>query len=183
MGVAASNSMSEAIIKPEQILLPFAAREYIDTRRACRILGLWWPSVTLTRMAETGLIEWLDMGKGSWKRVRYKTVVDFCDRLRDDHKIADRRPKLSPHLRHRDEDLLPFPLTDTITAQQALDALGFLKTDSLVRRIEEGCFDAYQLVPWAPTPWRVSRSSLIAYMDRLRSPAVTNKVYRGSPHF
>ncbi|MGO9731868.1 hypothetical protein [Mycobacterium sp.] len=108
------------------------------------------------------------------------------DRLREEHKIADRRPQLSgPYLRHRDEDLLPFPLKDTLRAQQALAALGFAKTHSLVLLIEEGRFEAYQLVPQGP--WRVSGSSLLAHLDRARGPAGDirrpYKVSSRSPHF
>ncbi|MGB8887124.1 MAG: hypothetical protein WCC87_10405 [Candidatus Korobacteraceae bacterium] len=177
--------MNAATNQSEQIVLPFAEREYIDARRACRILGVSYR--TLMRLAKSEHIEWLDHGKISWKRVRYKSVVDFCDRLREEHKIADRRPQLSAaYLRHRDEDLLPFPLRDTMTAQQALQVLGFAKTDSLVRLIEEGRFEAYQLAQQAP--WRVSRASLIAYLDRLRAPAPADdparyKVCGKSPHF
>ncbi|MGC2108233.1 MAG: hypothetical protein WA655_01870 [Candidatus Korobacteraceae bacterium] len=169
-----------------QIVLPFAEREYIDARRACRILGVSYR--TLMRLAMSGRVSWLDHGKLSWKRVRYKSVVNYCDRIREDHKIADQRPQLSaPYLRHKDEDLLPFPLQDTISAEQALEFLGFAKTDSLVRLIEEGRFEAYQLVPQAP--WRVSRRSLLSYLDRLRSPNPASsdprcyKVGDTSPHF
>jgi hypothetical protein len=159
--------MSDIIItKPEQILLPFAAREYIDTRRARRILGVSFP--TLTRLAKNGLVDWLDGGKDSWKRIRYQSVVDFCDRVREQHKIPERRPKLSnPHLRYRDEDLLPFPLSDTITAKHALELLGLTHRRSMVRLIEEGRFEGYQLV--AQSEWRVSRSSLLVYLDKRRA--------------
>lgn len=159
--------------------------EGIDAQRACRILGVSYR--TLMRLAKRRSIEWLDDGKLSWKRVRYNSIVNFCDRLRMDHKIADRRPQLSaPYLRHRDEDLLPFPLQDTMSAQEVLPVLGFAKTDSVVRLIEEGCFEAYQLVLHAP--WRVSRSSLLAYLDRVRGPASADdpyhyKVCGTSPHF
>ncbi len=168
----------------EQIVLPFAEREYIDSRRACRILGVSYR--TLMRLAASKHIEWLDYAKTSHKRVRYKSVVDFCDRLREQHKIVDRRPQLSaPYLRHRDEDLLPFPLKDTMTTEAVLVVLGFSQPDRLVMMIEEGQVEAYQIIPQGP--WRVSGSSLLAHLDRARGPAGDirrpYKVSSRSPHF
>jgi hypothetical protein len=157
-----------AVPESQQVLQPLAEKEYIDVARTARILGVHWR--TVRRLARAGRIEWLDYRKSSWKRVRYKSVVDYCDRLRQDHKIADRRPQLSaPYLRHKDEDLLPFPLRDSMTAGQALAILGYSQTESLVAMIEEGCFEAYQLVPQGP--WRVSRTSLLTYLDLVRSTA------------
>ncbi len=162
-------AVSETNPNPEQMALPFAAREYVDTRRACRILGVGYR--TLQRFVSNGQIEWVSLGKVSWKRVRYKSVVDFCDRIRQQHKIASRRPPLHPHLRHRDEDLLPFPLRDTMSSEEALAVLGLSNGNKGLRfaqMVEEGRFEAYQLIPQGP--WRVSRSSLLAYMERARSP-------------
>lgn len=162
--------------------------EGIESERACRILGVGYR--TLMRLAKSGLIEWFDSKKLSWKRVRYYSIVDFCDRLRVEHKIADRRPVLSlPYEHHRDENLLPFPLLDTVSGVEALAALGYAKTDSLVRLIKDGCFDAYQLIP--QSSWRVSCSSLRAYLVRANSrsnPAPPDDPYRykvsgASPHF
>lgn len=140
------------------------------------------------RLVDGELLEWHDFDKASWKRVRYNSIVVFCDRLRADYGIADRRPVLSPpYQRHQDEDLLPFPLQDTMGSQEARTALGYAKTDSLVRLIEARCFEAYQFTPQAP--WRVSRSSLVDHLDRSRSralaPADPNcyKVGTVSAHF
>jgi hypothetical protein len=169
-----------------ELLAPFAEKEYISSPRAQRILGI--SGITLSRLAASGCIEWVNYKKSSWKRVRYHSVVQFCDRLRDQHKIADRRPKLSaPYLRHRDVDLLPFPLTDTTTAEEACAALGYARVQSVVNLIEEGCFEAYQLVQLAP--WRISRSSLQAFIQKSRGggsrgpAAQAYKVPTTSPHF
>ena len=161
--------------EPQQRLLPFAEREYIDARRARHILGVSYR--TLRRMAHSGLIEWLDYHKPSWRRIRYKSVVDFCDRVRMQHKIADRRPQLSsPYLRHKDEDLLPFPLSDSASASEALAALGLANTETLVRMVEEGAFEAYQFVPQAP--WRVSRSSLQSFIEKSKAPGDSPHRYK-----
>jgi hypothetical protein len=77
--------------------------------------------------------------------------------------IEDRRPKLdNPMFRHRDEDLLPFPLEDTIFSAEARAALGYEDLRPLVFLIEEGHFDAYQL--FRESAWRISRSSFTAFL-------------------
>lgn len=145
-----------------QLLLAFAEKEYVDNHRARRILRVSPPA--LGRLAQMGRICWVDYGKASWKRVNYQSIVDYCDHLRRAHKIPDRRPPLEPpYLRYRDVDLLPFPWGDTVTAQQAARALGYEKVDSVVTRIEAGCFEAYQIVPGSN--WRVSRSSLLRFIE------------------
>jgi hypothetical protein len=157
-------------------IIPCAARgcvhgEGIDAHRACGILGVSYG--TLGRMVQGGMLEWADSEKLAWKRVRYYSIVEFCDRLRRDHSIRDRRLALSPgYVRHRDEDLLPFQLRDTMTAQEALSLLGLAKLHSLVRLHRNGCFDAYQFSPQAA--WRVSRSSLLSYLKQ--PPAHGGKV-------
>jgi hypothetical protein len=160
----------------EQSFLPFAEREYVSMRRAMSILGV--SEATLSRLVADGAVEWFNFGKTTWKRVRYQSLVEFCDRLRAQHRIESRRPPLvAPYLRYRDEDLLPFPLSDTIPSDQACAALGYTKTPPIVLLIEEGRFEAYQLVQRAP--WRISRSSLLAFINRSRT-AHTNK--RGGMH-
>lgn len=148
-----------------QLVLPFAEREFIDVPRAMRILGV--SGTTISRMANANppQIRWLDYGKNTWKRVHYHSVVEFCDRLRADFNIADRRPLLSaPYLRHRDEDLLPFPISDSINPVQATELSGCpIKT--LHKLIDEGAFEAYRLVEGAP--WRISMSTFSRYILKL----------------
>lgn len=151
-----------------QLLLPFAEREFIDVARCCRILGCSW--AVIARLTEAREIDLVDFRKRGWKRVRYASVVAYCDRLRDKYKIEDRRTPLSnPILRHRDAELLPFPLADMIGAKQACEALGFDRTTRLVRAMEEGAFEGYQLM--AESPWRISLSSLQRCLDRALAPA------------
>ena len=158
-------------------ITPLKESEYVDRRRACCILGI--SPRTLDRLTRSGWIEWVNYRKFSWKRIRYQSLVDYCDRLRASYRIADRRPQLSaPYLRHRDEDLLPFPLSDTMGAKEALSALGFSCTDSLVEMIEEGLIEAYQLVPQGP--WRISRRSLLDLIKKSRTPSVLDDPARYS---
>jgi hypothetical protein len=65
--------------------------------------------------------------------------------------------------RHRDEDLLPFPLRDTIPMAPVLEALGYYDNGPVVNLIEEGRFDAYKL----PNDyrWRISHSSFQRFLQ------------------
>ena len=96
-----------------QLLLPFAEREYVDMPRACRILGASWTAVV--GMAASGYLRLVDYRRNGHKRVHYATLVEHCNRLREEYAIPDRRPALACELlRYRDEDILPFALRDTI---------------------------------------------------------------------
>ena len=152
---------------PNQLILPFAEKEYVDMARTARILGI--SAFTVYRLAEMkdkggrSLLTLVSYRHYARRRVLYSSIVRFCDELRAKYGIADRRPALDhPMLRHRDEDLLPFPLTDTINSAEALRALGYEDLRPLVYLIEEGRFDAYQLVGWSP--WRISRSSFSRFI-------------------
>jgi hypothetical protein len=147
--------------RPEQQLPAFAEKEYIDSGRACKILGVS-PS-TLTRLAQMGFIQWMSYSS-SWKRVNYHSIVAYCDHLRRLHHIPDRRPPLGRGMRYRDADLLPFPLADTVSMQKTIRALGCESTKFVVARIEEGRFEAYQVVPMGS--WRISYTSLQHFIQR-----------------
>lgn len=67
-------------------------------------------------------------------------------------------------LRHRDEDILPFPLSDTIYSAEVLSALGYEDRRPLVNLIEEGRFDGYRLS--AEYMWRISRSSFLRFLKK-----------------
>jgi hypothetical protein len=149
--------------KPKpQLLLPFAEKEYIDMPRGQRILGVSWN--VLNRMAASGLIHLIEFRERGWKKIRYQSIVDHCDRLRTEYGIPDNRPQLSPMLRHRDEDLLPFPLRDTIGTSEALLALGLAKPESIIKICQEGPFWCYRV--HSTGPWRISLSSFNVYLER-----------------
>jgi excisionase family DNA binding protein len=151
-----------------QILLPFAEKEYVDVRRAGRILGIGPRDVLY--LYEWGLIEVIDYAKGKRKRVRYQSIVDLCDRLREKYSVRDRRPPLpSPIFRHRDEDLLPFPLADTAGVPEVTEVLGYGSAHPIYMMIEEGRFEAYRLSQ--RSPWRISRSSVAEYLKGVHGRA------------
>jgi hypothetical protein len=148
--------------------LPFAEKEYIDNRRAQRILGV--SDSGIDRMLGMGFISSINYGRHTWRRINYHSVVAYCDHLRRLHHIPDCRSPLSaPYLRYRDCELLPFPLADTASAKEAMRALGYIHHDGLVGRIEMGCFEAYQVVPHAK--WRISRSSLQRFLEQAKHQA------------
>ena len=156
----------------DQLLLPFAEREYVDVRRTCRILGVS-PRCVLD-LRERGIIEMIDYRFHARKRVRYQSIVDLCDRLRQRYAIPDTRPPLaSPMLRHRDVDLLPFPLTDTIDVLRALEVLGYVSKNPIYRMIEEGQFWSYRISDL--NPWRISKRSLGEFLLRARQPERTHR--------
>lgn len=114
-------------------------------------------------MAASGSVKTID--RGGPRLVHYLSVVELCDRIRMAYNLPDRRPQVSV-MRHRDEDLLPFPLRETIGAQTALRTLGLGQLEEVLRLIEQGRFEAYRLAPDAP--WRISRPSLLTYIEYTR---------------
>jgi hypothetical protein len=164
-------------LNDRQMLLPFAEREYIDVKRAARILGVSTWSVR--ELYASGLIRMIDYAKRKRKRVNYQSIVDLCDKVRERYCIKSRRPPLdAPFLRHRDADLLPFPLDDTIGIEQVATILGYSSTHPVYLMIEEGRFEAYQL--FNRSPWRISKSSLASYLETVRSRESMREFSRSS---
>lgn len=150
----------------DECITSFADKDYIDMRRAGSILGVSWQ--TVMRLTVSGMLEIIEYRrKYARKKVRYQSIVEFCDRLRNMYNIPDRRPPLVPPLRHRDEDLLPFPLRITMPSEEATAALG-LGDDALRKLIANCCFEAYQIVP-GRSQWRISRLSFCEYLEALRN--------------
>jgi excisionase family DNA binding protein len=111
-------------------------------------------------------------------RLLYSSIVRLCDQIRVKYNIPDRRPKLSnPILRHRDEDLLPFPWSDTMDTTEALTYIGYESRKTVYNLIEEGRFEAYRLV--GEMDWRISRSSFAAFLAALRNSAPKSGVPYG----
>ena len=145
----------------------FAGKEYVDVARTGAILGVSWR--TVMRLVQRGMLEVIDHRPRGWKKVCYGSIVDFCDRLRQHYKIPDRRPALSAlYLRHRDVDLLPFPLSVTMPMSEALAAIGLADRRGLRAMIEEGLFEAYRLMDAPGVPWRISRPSFVEWMNKVR---------------
>jgi hypothetical protein len=152
-------------MRDNQFLLPFAEKEHIDVNRTARILAV--STGTVYNLAAAGKIDLIDFRFHGKKRVRYQSVVDFCDELRIRHCIADRRPQLSNTIfRHRDEDILPFPISDTMSAEEATTLLAYESANHIREMCQEARFDAYQLIPDG-SPWRISKISFARYVASL----------------
>lgn len=145
-----------------QLRLPFPDIKTIDVARCCSILHV--VPATIYRLLRTPLDDDPEVmslhGYNTMRhapiRIEYASVVRFCDALRERHAIRDRRPE-PKWGRWRDEDLLPFPWSDTIATEDAAEALSIDRSKVLLR-IEAGQFEAYQIVRMSD--WRISRSSL-----------------------
>jgi Helix-turn-helix domain len=163
-----AESGGSLMIDSNQLMLPFAEKEYISVKRTASILGVAY--TTVFELHRDGRLEMVDYRRLATKRVRYSSVIKLCDDLRITFNIRDRRPTLENSMfRHKDEDLLPFPISDTMTAEEAAEILGFETTKSVVQMIREGLFDAYQMSKFSL--WRISRSSLAAYLDKVHRRA------------
>ncbi len=162
-----------------QLMLPFPDEKTIDMGRCCAILHV--TSHVVRRLSVTPLkpgssemcLDAYNTMRCAPLRIDYDSLVRFLDLLRDKHGIVDRRA--APIWgRHRDDDLLPFPWTDTMTVEEAADALSIHRSKVLLR-IEAGKFEAYQLAP--VSPWRISRASFAKYIDSFRSQSRLERPY------
>ena len=123
--------------------------------RACRILGVTPPVVM--KLAAEGRFRYVDFRERGWKKIHYHSLVDYLNNLREEYAIPDGRPKLdNPIFRHRDVDLPPFPLADTVFPPQCADAIG-VSPPVIYSLAEEGRFWAYRLSPEGH--WRISATS------------------------
>jgi hypothetical protein len=155
-------------------LLPAPPSHFVDLERACRIFGVTHPVVA--NMLRSGLISGGRLGPKMRLQIDYASIVACCDALRVKYHIHDRRPKIAPGRRWRDADLLPFPLTDTVSAQDVMVGLDLTKTGAL-NLVEEGAFEAYRI--FDGSPWRISKTSLFAFRDRKRAEYGTGRTFRG----
>ncbi len=144
-------------------LLPIAPNLVVDIKRAAEILDVSEP--TILKLRQLGCIDGYQLtGTRRWN-IAYQSIVDFCDRLRIEHALHDRRAKLLPGRRWTDKEILPFPKEDTVSVEDAMRGLDQAK-DATLKLIEEGAFEAYRLHP--NSSWRISKTSLFAYRDRLK---------------
>jgi hypothetical protein len=162
-----------------QYVLPFPDEKTIDMARCRGILHV--TAHVIRRLSVTPLhpgseqmcLSAYNTMRCAPLRIDYDSLVRFLNMLREKHGIADRR-QAPVFGRHRDEDLLPFPWRDTMTVDDAADALSINRSKVLLR-IEAGKFEAYQFAP--VSPWRISRTSFAIYMDSFRSSRRSERPY------
>ncbi len=174
------DAIERDLLRP-QLLLPFPDEKTIDMARCCSILHVS-PHV-VRRLVVTPLIlgskamclEAYNTMRHAPLRIDYGSLSTFLDLLRERHGIPDRRPK--PFFgRHRDEDLLPFSWSDTMSVEEAADVLNIHRSKVLLR-IEAGQFEAYHIV--RSSPWRISHSSLARLVSSFRSIPKNSRPYGG----
>jgi hypothetical protein len=143
--------------------LPLPDKLAIDLNRVMSILGC--NKNFATHLVRSKHLAAYRIGTSPWL-VEYQSVVDLCNGLRVRYGIRDRRDAKRHNGRWRDEDLLPFPLRDTITVEAVAAALGRSKY-SVIKLVESGVFDAYRLPSFRN--WRISQTSFHHYVQQLRS--------------
>ena len=148
-------------------LLPLPVKQQVDMRRACAILDVT-PFMTIT-LRKRGLIRGYradgSSNKYTFLLFDYESIVAFCDKLRRQFLIPDRRPHLAPGRRWRDVDLLPFPKHETCPIEDLMTGLD-VSYYHAVKRIEEGAVEAYRL--YNGSPWRIHKPSLFRLADRMK---------------
>lgn len=152
--------------------LPFQRSEEVDIARIARILGV--NRCTVFRLLDADLIRSYKLPAGK-RRIEYNSVVEYCDRLRVEYRISARAVRPLRGRRHRDEDLLPFPLVDTIGIAEVREALDCTHTSALYM-LEEGKLVGYQVfIRRRGCPWRISRTSLERYIESLRQRVASSR--------
>jgi excisionase family DNA binding protein len=155
-----------------KIALPFQRSAEIDMRRIGKILGI--SSATVQRMIEAKLFNSYKI-PGGRPRIEYESVVEYCNRLRLEYRITSNPLHKIRGRRYRDEQLLPFPLKDTITFAEVQRMLDCTK-ETVMRLIEEGRLSAYQVyIGMRGSPWRIQRSSFARYLESLKQPAAPSR--------
>ena len=149
--------------------LPFQRSAEIDVSRVMRILAV--SRHTVLRMLRNHLLRnyWI----GNTPRIEYDSVVEYCNLLRVHYRISEDRLLRKPARgRLRDEDLLPFPIAQTIYAGEVERRLDVAR-QNVIYLIEQGDLVGYQvLIDAAASPFRVYRPSLERYIASLHAQAV-----------
>ncbi|MFC6645487.1 helix-turn-helix domain-containing protein [Granulicella cerasi] len=150
------------------LALPFPRTAEVSVERVSEILGVSTRSVL--RLVQAKLFAaYSPGGPGTMTRIKFDSLVEFCDNLRLAAGVAPRKP--SPKgLRPRADDLLPFSLEDTITTERVMDVLDCGKT-LVTELIEAGTLTAYKIINKPSAPWRIDVRSLERYMEKLRAQA------------
>jgi excisionase family DNA binding protein len=158
-----------AATRAPKLALPWTEREEIDVQRAARILGI--SKATVLRIAHSGQLRYYTLtGDDSSSRILYESVVDYCDRLRL-HYLIPARHKRIPGRRLRDDQVLPFPLAETVGIDYVKQAL-HCQDKTVCALIDSGDLVAYKINQDSSRGhWRIHLPSVERYIARLHRMA------------
>lgn len=149
--------------------LPFQKTQEIDVERASSILGV--TKSTMRRMLDNHLVRAYRAKdkRGTW-RIEYSSIVEYCDKLRVQHCISANRVSLAgTRRRHRDRELLPFPLDETVYVAEVAERLECCAM-TVAHLIETGSIVGYQVLFETPgCPWRIHGPSVDRYLASLHA--------------
>jgi len=138
--------------------------ELVSVGRAAQMLGATLPQIAA--LAQAGKIQMADKRKGVENAILAQSIKAYCEDLRTNWRIKRRRRLSSGKADFLlDEDLLPFPLADTIGREEALSMLSSSRSQRIQLALIGADIDALPLEMYRladSEPLRVSRSSVIA---------------------
>jgi hypothetical protein len=141
--------------------------ELVGLGRAGRMLGL--TASQIAELGRAGKIQMVDKGKEKKNAVSVPSIEAYCEELRTDFGIGRRRRISTADVAILlDEEILPFPLADTIGREEALSMLYSSTSERIARALATGQIEALGLEINRFTdrdPFRVSRSSVIACLE------------------
>jgi hypothetical protein len=159
------------VARAPKLELPFQRTQEISSERTAAILGV--SMMTVLRMLDKKLLRAYRASKqrSPW-RIEYASVVEYCDRLRVQYCISDKRVGLGgSRRRYRDRELLPFPLDQTIDIAEVRERLQCTHNVA-VHLIESGSLVGYQVLFERPgSAWRIHAPSLDRYLASLHVAA------------
>lgn len=157
--------------------LPFERNQEVDVPRACRILDTHPP--TIHRMLKKKLLSGYPARIGTARsyRIKHASIVEYCDNLRVAFHLPLRKGT-APGMRLPDNQILPFPPSDAISVQDVMEHLD-VSGMTVLKLLQSGQLEGYQLLPEKKSPWRISRPSFVAYLRKLQTEAQQKPL---SPH-
>lgn len=146
-------------------------RDKVSIAEASEVLGV--AAHQIEAFATAGKLQLTDgSGKKSRAMVTVVSLKMFCDGFCSQYGIDRREP--TPRISEEFEGFLPFPLIDTIGREEALEIVHTSPSRRVQRALENNSeefqFDMYRLSE--SSPWRFSRSLLIAALKRIAKGSV-----------
>lgn len=151
----------------------------VSITRAAQILGI--SAHQVLALGAAGKLQIVDSPKGknqSTATVSVLSIENFCEGLRLEFEIEHRSSRKGTGPKWNiDREFLPFPLSDTIGREEALEILYSSPVCRVQQALEQNLegldFDLYRLTE--ASPWRISRSSLVDSLARTSRKSIDGK--------